>query len=519
MRGKIRFSAFSFTVVLALFCCEISMAGMSSIDVGMSVSYDFSDRKYEDSGGRTKEGEGGIDVADGDTKEEPKDEKGNTLSLIPRFRYIYSYNEKDSLELLVAPSLDYDFSDDKGVSLHYNDVRGSFFKEISERWSFSGENVFSLTDNNDDGQESNSAQRQTVVDDAVTKGSDSSAPTLDEENDNVRYYRNHAALTTRYRYSRENFMQFGVSYDLLRKDSDGVSSEENNYDRYAVQAEDKHRFNSKWGTTLQGSYVRGKYGEQKVSALPVENIRPESAESVSPDSLVEEAQAEKKSGDDVTEYRFSGSVIHYFDQENTLALEYNYIKAVYDGGERNNSVVHMGQLRWRHRFSEMLESTFGIGPAWREGGTSHFGLNGLAELRYLHKLGSYSFQITKIYDVENFDGTDQRGPVDRLNYRLALDRQLGKRLSISGVLGYSEERGDELVLAQPGEEGETSFVSEEYEKRIWRVSLGAKYHLLEEIDAGIRYSFSHLDAEAEEDSYDEHRVMMTVDWGREWLRW
>ncbi len=516
MRGKIRFSAF--TVVLILFCCKIGMAGISGIDVGMSVSYHFSDRKYEHSGVRTKEGEGGIDVANDDTEKEPEYEKSNKLSLIPRFRYIYSYNENDSFELLVAPSLDYDFSDDEGVSLHYNDVRGSFFKEISERWSFSGEDVFSLTDNNDEEQESNSAERQTAADDAVTKGADSSAPTLDEEKGDVRYYRNHAALTTRYRYSRENLMQFGVSYDLLREDSDDVSSEENDYDRYALQAENKHRFNSKWGTTLQGSYVLGKYGEQKVSSSPIKNVQPEGAESVSPDSLVEEAQAEKTS-DDVVEYRSSGSVIHYFDEEDTFTLEYNYIKAVYDGGERNNSAVYAGQLRWRHRFSEMLESTFGIGPAWREGGINHFGLNGLAELHYLHKLGSYSFQIKKIYDVENFDGTDQRGPVDRLNYRLALDRQLGKKLSIRGSLGYSEERGDELVLAQPGEEGE-AFVRDEYEKKIWRASLGAKYHLSKEIDAGIRYSFSHLDAEVEDDSYDEHKVMMTVDWwGREWLRW
>ncbi len=517
-------------IVLPFACCENGMAGMSSVDVGAGVSYDFSDKKYGNPSPQ-KNDDGAETTKESDPVDSPKHEQGNDAALVTRFHYIYTYNKDDTFELFVAPSLHYDFSDDeKEVSLQYNDVRVSFFKNITGHWSVFGENTFSLSENNDktDGSEDVAAEESAAEGggEAATTGADAdptAAPGLAEENDDVLYYRNHTALSARYLYGQNNSLQFGVSYDLLREDADGVDLQANDYDRYTLQAENSHRFNSSWGTTLRGSYVRGKYKEQVVVLPSVENPEYDEeavAEGTSTEPPMLE-EIEKQINNDVTEYYFSGSIINFFDAENTFSLEYNHIGVVYDGEERNNSTIHKGQLHWQHRFSEMLTGSLRGGPAWKkiDGGDSYFGLNGSAELRYLQKLWSYGLQISKVYDVENFDGTDKRGSVERLKYSLNADCQLSKRFSLQGVLGYTEEQGDELLIERSEDTKEAVTSTSEYEKKMWQASLGLKYHLLEEVNAGLRYSFSHLDAEEEEDSYDEHKVMMTLDWAREWLRW
>ncbi len=519
--------------VLPFTCCENGVAGMSSVDVGVGVSYDFSDKKYGNPSPQ-KNDDGAETSKKSDQTDSPKHEQGNDTALVTRFHYIYTYNKNDTFELFVAPSLHYDFSDDeKEASLQYNDVRGSFFKNITDKWSVFGENTFSLTENGDKKGvgEQNSEEEvaaeggaEGIAEEASSADADPAAPpSLDEENDDVLYYRNHTALNARYLYGQNNSLQFGVSYDLLREDAGSVDLQVNDYDRYTVQAENSHRFNSSWGTTLRGSYVRGKYKEQIVVLPPVEN--PEYDEEAEAEGTSTEPpmleEIEKRINNDVTEYYFSGSIINFFDAENVFSLEYNHIGVVYDGKERDNSTIYKGQLHWQHRFSEMLTGSLRGGPAWKkiDGGDSYFGLNGSAELRYLQKLWSYGLQISKIYDVENFDGTDKRGPVERLKYSLNADCQLSKRLSLQGLLGYTKEQGDELFIERSEDAREAVTSTKEYEKKSWEASLGLRYYLLEEVNAGLRYSFSHLDAEEEEDSYDEHKVMMTLDWAREWLRW
>ncbi len=517
MRKAVVVSIFLLSVIVLFFCCGSSMAGMSSIDIGVGVSYDFDDKKYgKDTPGEAGQPGGSDDVAvqKNRMRKKDKDERSSDLSLTPRFHYIYSYNNDDSFELFFAPSLHHDFAEDGESSLQYRDIRASFFKELTKRWSLSGENAFSLGKNDDSEEEQTEEPEISTAEDGSVK----SSPELSAETDNTRYYRNRLSMDSRYIYGDNSSVDIGSSYDLLREDVDSDESEakKNDYDRYSTYIRNEHRFNSKWGTTVQGSYVRGRYKD--------DTVRKPITEKTAVGAAGEAASAEEKENfvsGDVSEYRFAGSVTNFLSQENSLTVEYDYTAAVYDVDILNDSTIHTGMLRWHHRFSEILEGSAGIGSSLTqtEGSDDHIGLNGLLELSYLQKLGRYSFQLNKTSDMENFDGTDNRGAVDRLSYRLSADRELGRDLSIGGTLEYTEEEGDRAASAERDETGELAAAIEGYQKKIWQAAFGLRYHLMEEVDAGLRYSFSHLEADKDVDSYDEHRVIMSLDWDREWLRW
>ncbi len=124
-----------------------------------------------------------------------KDERSSDLSLTPRFHYIYSYNNDDRFELLFAPSLHHDFAEDGESSVQYRDMRASFFKELTERWSVSGENAFSLSKNDNGNRET--AEEETAEPESSTAedGSVNSSPDLSAETDNTRYYRNRLRMS------------------------------------------------------------------------------------------------------------------------------------------------------------------------------------------------------------------------------------------------------------------------------------------------------------------------------------
>ncbi len=516
MRKITTASVFLLFVSAVFFCCENSMAGMNSIDVGVSVSYDFDDKKYgSDNSMEAEQAEADDNMTARKTRERRKkeDSRSNDLSLTPRFHYIYSYNNDDNFELLFAPSLHHDFAEDGESSLQYRDIRASFFKELTERWSLSGRDSFSLTKNDDEND--NAAEEQTAEPEISTAvdGNPDSSPDLSAETNSTRYYRNRLSMDSRYRYGDDSSVEIGSSYDLLREDSDKDKSRTNDYDRYTVRMMNGHRFNSKWGTTVQGSYVRGRYKN--------DTVRKPVKEKTAADKEGLAGREEEFVSGDVSEYRFSGSVTNFLSLENTLTVRYDYTKAVYDVDALHDSTIHTGLLRWYHRFSPLLEGSVGVGPSLmqKEGSDDHISLAGMLMLRYLQKLGNYSFQLDKTADMNNFDGTDNRGAVDRLSYRLSADRQLGRRLTIGAELEYTSEEGDEVIPTGRDETGELTTATEEYEKKIWQATLGLQYRLLEEVDAAVKYSFSHLDADREADSYDEHRVMMSLDWDREWLRW
>ncbi len=494
-------------VGLVFFCCTNSMAGMSSMDVGVGVGFDFDDKKYGGDNRTAKQQEESDETTARKKRElgKKEDSRSNDLFLVTRFHYIYSYNNDDKFELFFAPSLHHDFAEDGETSLQYESVRASLFNELTERWSVAVDDSFSLTKDDDDrdvGQEQNGE----VPDSAAGDGRADSPPDLSAETDNTRYYRNRLSVDSRYMYGDDSSVEVGGSYDLLREDSDKDESRTNDYDRYSVRVMNGHRFNSKWGTTVQGNYVRGRYKDETVR-------KPVTETSVA-------GEEEFVSGD-VSEYHFSGSVTNFLSLEDNISVRYGYTRAVYDADALSDSTIHTALLSWYHRFSEVLEGSAGIGPALtqKEGDDDHVGINGFLGLRYLQKLGRYSFELEKTADMKNFDGTDDRGAVDRLTCRLNADRQLGRRLGIDGSLEYTLEEGDKAASAERDEAGELTTAIEEYEKKIWRAALGLRYHLLEEVDAGVKYSFSHLDADREADSYDEHRVIMSLDWDREWLRW
>ncbi len=491
------------------------MAGMSSIDAGIGLSYHLDDKKYDSQKSEKEDGTLSSKKEENEAKVN-EDSRADDIALTVRLHYIYTYNENDSFELFLAPSLQHDFAEEGETSLQYNNIQGSFFKEITGKWGIFGKETFSLKKN---GNEEN-----TIGEDMQTKSEEEnpadkdspriSTSELSEETHNIRYYKNKISLGTRYLYGERNSLQFVSSYDLLREDSNREKNKSNDYDRYAFYIENRHRFNSKWGTTLRGGYVRGQYEDETIQQVASVKDKEE-------DQTIrrEPTPAEKEvvSGD-VSEYQFSGSISNYFSPESTFILEYDYTKAVYDTKALGGSTIFSSMLRWNYRFSNVLQGSLGIGPAWRERQENdNLGLNGLAELRYQQKRSNYAIQFSKTSDMENFDGTDNRGAIERLSYRINSTHQLSRDLTLRGAVEYGEDKGETITPSTT--EKEPAFISEEYEKRRWLATVGLQYRLQEDIDTQISYTFSHLDADTRENSYDEHQLYISVDWNQEWLRW
>lgn len=509
---------------LALLVCLVLgvrdlLAGMSSVDSRVGISYNFTDRKYENAALPQQNQQNGAAAGpEVDTESVPapsESERTSEVALTPQLHYIYTYNEDDTVELLFAPSLRHNFADEEGSFLDFDTISTSFYTSITKEWSVFGGNAFSLTNKNgEDGANGPEEESASSATSSPVDRSQGGTPVLSEERGHVRHYQNTSNLDVRYLYDGENFVQLGGRCDLLREDTSGTKNP-NDYNRYTAQLRNEHRFNNNWGTTMQGSYIRGEYENETTLPLTARAAQ----EGISAAENEGEASALTVSND-VSEYRFSGSVSNFARSRDVFVFTYEYIGAFYDDTFRKNSTVHEARLSWEHRFSEMWRTSLGFGPSYQksEGKDAGYGLNGLARLEYLRKRSSFVFQMEKRYDVENFDGTDDRGAVDVWEGRCIVSHQLQKTLSLKGILGYINEQGEE-ISASRDEEGTVATAAEEYEKNTYLATMGLEYSFLEDFRAGLRYSFSRLDAERERDSYDEHRVLMSLDWNREWFRW
>ncbi len=433
------------------------MARTNSLTGGMTLSYDYYDREETDTVGIAESA-----VSDDDY---------SRLVLTPLLRYISS-GPRDTVELSAAPSLRYDLDDSE------TEWDGDLFlgadRYLSEQWQIRGSNRFVRSDySSDDFIFSEDADEDPQESETE--------PELSSDLGRTRYWRNTLDLASEYRYSEDSLALVGFNWSVLRNDDDDRQSDD--YDRYAVTLRDEHRFDIRWRSVVEFSAVRGEFETAETDAV----------------------------SEDLWEYYLQLSMENNSIEHNPLFLDYNYIGTEYDESLQGDGQAHQLRLSWRHDASPQLYTIIGGGPSYlkTEGLDDSWGYNGVAEVNYLLERGSYRLALEKGYTADSFSGTEERGFVDFWDVGFSFTRLLTEHLTLDGRLGYRWEERTDFLLDE----------FEENQEDRYRAGLGLGYTFSRYYSARVSYSFVSQDSDRPGDDYDDHRVLLSLSWERELLRW
>lgn len=424
---------------------------------GVSTSYDYHTRESDDS---TLTNSGNDDYS--------------SLSLTPSLQFVSS-SQLDSFKLSVAPSLKYDINESE-TDLDYNSIFTGYDRALSPVWQFSLSNSFLLSDDESS-------------DEMVDEQDTSVAPELSSDLGRRRFWRNTLAVSTAYSYRQDSSNSASFNWVVLRNDDSGDDIED--YDRYTGTLSNSHRYNADWKTNAGVSVVYGDY---------------------------EEAEAAEASSD-LWEYSFNAGLENNMIKHNPLSLTYSYSATRYEESQQGDSDIHQMRFNWRRDFSPHFYTNVGAGPSYTktEGQDADYGGNGIIEANYQVRRGSYSFALEKDYDVDNFSGTDERGVVDTWNASFSFTRQLSRYFSMNGSLGYNYE--DRTTPNTDTEPVATGVTSEEVNQEQITAGLGVNYTFLEHYTASVSYTYTTQDSDRDGSNYDDHRVVLSLSWQQDFMRW
>ncbi len=479
--------------LLLLLTPAISLARTNILTAGLSTSYDYDNQQYE---------RVAVDPQVGTvvTAADSRDDDTSSLALRPLLRW-NSNSQDDQFELRAAPSIRYDLIDSE--SDWDADFALSYARSLTRAWRISAADAFVRSDSYDpEGERS-----------AYTPATENqnTSPELAANRGRSRYWRNTANAASEYQYGQDSLVRLGFDYEVLRNDESEVLSYED-YDRYVVTFTDNHRYNPFWTTGVEVSFVRGEYDENTVLAAPATldgTILPEA----------DPGLAGNLGTSDLWEYHLLTRVENTSFQHHRLGLAYTYVGTAYDEELENDQDIHELQATWRHDYSQRVTTTLGGGPSYikTESQDATWGGNGIAALDYRLEHGGLGLAVEKGYEVDNFSGTDQRGVVNFWNTRLYANYQVVEDVTLTGLLEYRhEDREDPTVTSTATP---TATTLGEYTNEQFTAGGGLTYAFMRYYSAALHYTFIRYESERIGEDYDDHRLLLTLSWEQEWLRW
>lgn len=465
MIGKMDSRVITTTAIMGLMMIPVtSHSRVNSLTGGIGTFYDYSDQNYDS--GRSSS----------DTY--------SRIGLRPMINFS-STGEKDSFLLKASPSIKYDLEESETDWDSNLSVAADRF--INKSWQVNFSDTYIRSDYYDQG--TNSASQPVDPTSGVVEVSN---PTLSTDLGRRQYWTNTLNVGSNYFYQQDSYVRAGFNYNVLRNDQSGIDGYDD-YDRYVVNLADVHRFSPRWRTTADFNYVIGNYDNLVDSTTILSN-----------DQLSQ----------DLNEYRLLLSVDNNSITHNPLSLYYNYIDTDYDEPLRSDVYIHQMRATWTKEFSPHLYTKLGAGPSYgkSEGNDAQWGYNGVAELNYLIEHGFVNFKVDKRYDIQNFSGNYERGAVDTWNSTLSFQYLLLQDLRASGSLAYINEDHKYQF-------SDTGNLPDSYQKDRYIAGVGLGYNFWQNYTMGIDYTYINQDSDQIDDSYDEHRVLLTLSWQKELYRW
>jgi hypothetical protein len=489
--GKIIFPLVS--VSLLGFACP-AFSREINVSAEMKVSYEKFLRRYDNEAQTgtaliNLEDSGGEDVVSVDYNERRRDDKYDRFRIAPLVE-LTSVTARDDMSLRYSPSFRYDNQTSNHDIDH--DLHVSIKRLLTRDWRVLLTENYLLTDRVYD-------QGSTDTDNVVT---------LSDNGSRRKYWTNNVKILSEYSYWENSLLSTGYNFGILENTEGTDSDYYRNHHRHEIQFSLRHQYTSIWNFIIAGSYVRGLFDV-------------EGGENGSSTDLY--------SDNDLNEYRASTTIESGMIDHHPLSLSYSYFAVHYDAGPQGNGAIHDLTFGWQWLIAKDWTSRLGGGPSWveQEGEDATWGYNANISLQHSFEDGSWALSATRGYDRQNFSGTNESGLNEFWQSRLDVKYRLQREVSwlLFTAYRYEDREMTTRRLPSPTDSGENAILREDTQKtetfnrQRFSVGTGIEYTFWKVYSAGLSYDYAVQDSEMVNDSYDEHRLLLTLSIRTDLFNW
>ncbi len=389
-----------------------------------------------------------------------------------------------------SPGLSYEFKDGETDIDQFLNVKAQ--RNMSSKWLVTFADRYKYTDD--------SETYYTTAEGDQTSGADDGTETedtLSRDQTGRRYWTNAASIRTSYALYEHTMIDGGYTYSVLRNEQGSRGSDYDEYDKHAFSAGLQHDFNPNWRSSIGANVIRGLFDSSSTSS---------------------------SSNSDLYQYGLSTRIDYVHSNLDAFPFKYSLTTTDYDTSSRSGTTAHQWSLGWEHAMNQHTRVSIGGGPSYAvtEGLDGEWSYNAYLNFSQKFEHTSYSLQLTKEFETNNFSGTDESGLEDTYNARFNIAHQYTKALRGNMFARYSKQSQLDpqgIYRTATGITPQTTTGDNTYDKDIYEAGVGLNYAFNQWYSLGLRYSYYVSEGQLDSDQYDEHRVILSLDMSKELFRW
>ncbi len=459
-------------------------ARQTVVNGSVSSGFDIRERNYKQSQRNTSD--------DGDEQK---------INISPTIQ-ISSTGIYDTFNFRYSPTANYDFVESDSSLDHSLSLSDQL--RLSSRWTLTLSDDYTLSSD----PESATATQNTESTSSGSSGT--TTDTLSRDQIGRTYWTNNASIRSSYALFEKTNLSGGYTYSVLRNDQGATTntstgSDYNEYDKHAFFTNLSHGFNAQWRSSLGLNYTRGLYDDQSSGT---------STPSVSSSSTP-----------DLDQYGLSAGIDYVQSAKDFFPFQYNLSQTQYDGDTRRDTQSQEWSIGWDHAFDQQTRFSVGGGPSYAktQAMDPQWGYNAYLTLSKQYQHASWSLQVDKKYETNNFSGTEDSGLTDTYNASANLTYRYTEDLGLDVFGRYSKQSQidpqGQYQNALTGYATETRTGDNTYDKDTYETGVGLRYSFARWYTAGVKYSYLISDGQLDTDQYDEHRFMVTISAAKDLWRW
>ena len=457
------------------------------VDGGVTVGYERYDRRYDKSMS-SQTAVGGAEVTTTEDLTALQNDEYDRFRVAPLIA-ISSLSARDDVTLRYSPSFRYDYEVyDHDVD---HDLSAKYNRFLTRNWQLKLSEKYLLTD--------------AVLDqnsDTLTN-----SVQLSDSTGRRKYWTNNVGFVSEYTYWEDSLFSVGYNFGMLENVDAGTDSNYQNYDRHESSLSVAHRFDSIWKMTATAKYVRGLYDEVTAEkALSGEDI-----------------------DQDLSEYRASTMLQSSLIDHHPLSLTYSFLQVAYDDATLNTSFLHDVTVGWQWDIAKEFRVNLGGGPSYQEteGQTGNWGYNANAGIKYTLEHSSIGVTATHGFDRQNFTGTNESGLREFSQAQVDYQHEIFQDLAFRVFTSYRYEDQEEItgqknVTADSGTATADNQIVPEitvFNRQQFTAGSSAGYRFWRYYTVNLSYNYLLQDSEKLKDSYDEHRLILSLSMEQELFAW
>ncbi len=470
-KGGLLYIVLVMTALMVMCWSGNTIARQNSLTGGIGAGYHYGERSYDNE------------------EEILEDDLGDRRDYLlwPEFEFETS-GIHDSLLLRYSPVVRYDDLESETDIDQYLDL--NWLTQINRKWSFelTDQFVFSSDPTRYEGPFGTVAEEAPLEDPTDELiGADGLSQNLSTR----RYWTNLLSMSTIYSYAAESNAEFGYEYRVLRNDSGGDELiEYDEYDRHGVTALWSHRYSPTWSSEFDLGYIKGDFDDPGVEEL----------------------------SQDLQEYLVDLELRYSKNMNNSFPIGYRFQSIDYED-LRDDAWGNELTFSWDYVLDSRNHFIVGAGPSYAKTDdlSGEFDYNVYANYIRSYQHGTVEALIAKSYLPRSFSGIGDTGLVDVTDVRVDINYEMSPNVTFDGFALYRYEEilnpdGEYYIAAlgngDPALESDIGDVT--YTRDAYSVGAGINYTFWRWYTASAGYIFYKQDGDLSIDSYEDHRVLLTL---------